>query len=308
MSNSTLLDGQFTRGIYVNRPSVEYPFQVNGDRRAAVIARDFRVRESTYVPGQSGVEKDPSWPNAYLMSEGLPLPSQVVDVLRMQRIFATVPADQVTYGSRVITKPTAASAGGAVSSTQFFYNSAGLLLGNYTTFLAHVFAPNNAVYGPEASTSSVDNGADTRVTWTAHGLAGTENIETRATGWGGGDPRRVTAAGGYTVVDANTIDILGFNLGATVQQAGKYLRDYTPGTDRVGLRVTQKFYLPGVTTGITTAADIPLPSLLVNDVALITAVLANTTGYQTYDASEIARWRDWPTYTQTLEEINMADL
>jgi len=301
-----LLDGQFTRGVYVNRAPVAYPFQINGDRTAAVIDRDFRVRESAYVPGQIGIERDPVWPGAYLMTEGEPLPTGIVDLLALRRTFATVPADQITYGSRVITKPTALGVGGSSIGSMW---EGVVQLTSYTSVLYanHIFGGNNKVYGPRMASTSATSGADTRVTATAHGIAGTETLLTTGSG---NSPTEyaILAPANYSVIDANTIDILGVNWNANVITVSKYLRDYTSGTDRVGLRITQKFYLPGVTSGITTAADIPLPSLLVNDIALMASVLANTTGYQTYDASELARWRDWPIYTQTLEAINMADL
>jgi hypothetical protein len=261
-------------------------------------------RENAFVLGSTS---DPETPDSYLMNNSAPNKT-ASNLYSFNRTFSRVPADVVTYGSRVITKPTAASAGGTALTTQYFYSSAGVLLGNYTTYLSHVFAPNNSVYGPEAATTSVNSGANTRVTWATHGLAGTEAIETRSSGWGGGDSRRITAAGGYSVIDPNTIDILGFNLGVTVANAGKYLREYSPSTDRVGTRKTQRFYLPGVTANVTTPADIELPALLMNDVDFISSILANTTGFQDYDATALERWNGWPIYTQTFEAINMANL
>ena len=43
-------------------------------------------------------------------------------------------------------------------------------------------------------------------------------------------------------------------------------------------------------------------------VELLASLLANTTGYQTYDASELTRWNEWPIYTQTYDEIDMSTL
>lgn len=305
-SNNTLLDGQFARGIYVGRTPIEYPFQINGDRTAAILTRDFRVRESTYVPGQIGVERDPTWPAAYLMSEGAPLPTGLADVLTMRRTFATVPADQITYGSRVITKPTVASVGGTAVGSMW-EGVANLTSYSSILYSNHIFGGNNKVYGPRMASTSATSGGNTRVTATAHGIAGTETLLTTGSD-NSSTQYAILAPANYSVVDANTIDILGVNWNANVITVSKYLRDYASGTDRVGTRLTQKFYLPGVTSGITTAADIPLPALLANDAALIAAVIASATGYQTYDASALGRWRDWPIYTQTLEEINMADL
>ena len=68
----------------------------------------------------------------------------------------------------------------------------------------------------------------------------------------------------------------------------------------------QDFYLPGVTTGITTAADIPIPDPLINDAAFLAAVVANLSGYLTYDSDTLDFWLG-PIYTQVKRQINMAD-
>jgi hypothetical protein len=310
MPNQILRDGQFIRGFYVNRARDKYPFQVNGDNVTKTTERDFRCRADYYRVGQVGIDVLPgSSPKQYLVAETDPSPIGVAEIVSSVRTFSSVPGDQVSYATRVITKPTAASAGGTVTATDYLYDSpstAAISLGLVTRYNGYVFGPNNKIYGPTMSSTSVDSGANTRITATAHGIAGTEGLIV----YGSGAASRfgIVAAGGYTVVDANTIDLLGYNRSNQVSSLAKYLRDYTPGTDRVGLRRTQKFYLPGVTSGITTPADIPLPALLVNDVELLASLLANTTGYQTYDASELTRWNEWPIYTQTYDEINMADL
>ena len=307
MPNQILRDGQFIRGFYVNRARDKYPFQVNGDNVTKTTERDFRCRADYYRVGQVGIDVLPgSSPKQYLVAETDPSPIGVAEIVSSVRTFSSVPGDQVSYSTRVITKPTAASAGGTTGAIYIFYGSGGSNLGLYTTYQNYIFAPNNKIYGTLLTATSANSGANTRLTATAHGITGTEEIIVRINA--GGSPFQIVSAGAYTVVDANTIDVLGYNWGTSSTSLAKYLRDYTPGTDRVGLRRTQKFYLPGVTGGITTPADIPLPALLVNDVELLASLLANTTGYQTYDASELTRWNEWPIYTQTYDEINMADL
>ena len=309
MPNQILRDGQFIRGFYVNRARDKYPFQVNGDNVTKTTERDFRCRADYYRVGQVGIDVLPgSSPKQYLVAETDPSPIGGAEIVSSVRTFSSVPGDQVSYATRVITKPTAASAGGTTGAVYIFYASpAGTVLGLYTSYQGYLFAPNNKIYGPLLTATSANSGGNTRLTATAHGIAGTESII--VAGVGGSTARYgIVAPGAYTVVDANTIDVLGYNLGTAAISLAKYLRDYTPGTDRVGLRRTQKFYLPGVTSGITTPADIPLPALLVNDVELLASLLANTTGYQTYDASELSRWNDGPIYTQTYDELNMADL
>jgi hypothetical protein len=120
-------------------------------------------------------------------------------------------------------------------------------------------------------------------------------------------------SGSWAVVDANAIAIdpsVTASTGNSVSlfnTFGAYLRAYTPGPDRVGVKLVQDFYLPGVTTGITTAADIPVPDPLINDTAFLAAAVANTSGYLTYDSDPLTFWNG-PIYTQVKQQINMADV
>lgn len=110
----------------------------------------------------------------------------------------------------------------------------------------------------------------------------------------------------WSVIDANTIAF--FSLIRAGASFGQYLRDYTPGIQRVRTKITQRFYLPGVTSGIATADDIPVPSILQNDIAFLTTSLSNLSGYEAYSASELEKWRGGAIYSQSTVEINMATL
>ncbi len=296
------LDGYYGAPVRITRTPREYPFAALGDTTAARYVATYLVDQAAFTPTARGTV-DSENAGFYLESETKP---EIVngDLAQFFRTYSSVPSDVVSYSTRDITKPTAASAGGTTGAIYIFY---GTFLGLYTIYQGYLFAPNNKIYGPLLTATSANSGGNTRLTATAHGIAGTESIVVAGIGF---SPARygIFAPGAYTVVDANTIDVLGYNLGTAAISLAKYLRDYTPGTDRVGLRRTQKFYLPGVTSGITTPADIPLPSLLVNDVELLASLLANLTGYQTYDASALTRWNDGPIYTQTYDEIDMATL
>lgn len=301
----------YTQPREVGTPEYEFPFEKNGDFTSTIIRRNYKQTRAAFLaarPVPGAVLTDPDISSAYYMGMDNASPT-TTGLMGFRRTFATVPQDQITYGTRNITKPTAASAGGTTGAIYIFYSSASgaTVLGLYTSYQGYIFTPTNKIYGPLITSTSANSGGNTRITATAHGIAGTEALI--VAGAGGSTARYApVAAGAYTVVDANTIDITGYNLGTNVTSFAKYLRDYTPGTDRVGLRRTQRFYLPGVTAGINTPADIPLPSLLINDTELLASVLANTTGYQTYDASELVRWEDRPIYTQTFDEIDMATL
>lgn len=403
-SQQILLDGNFTRGLFVNSPVIRYPFQVNNDKTAITIDRQYRVRGSTWIPGQVGVDRDPRFSDAYLMAEPEPTPTGISDLVAMTRTYARIPATQTTYSTRVITKPTAQSIGGTVANLADYtalvysatttsgayavgayfsgdnrvftastaisptidYATGGTFTLTYKTSttgaisyvasnatiqtavnaLADVvtdgvtFTAINNIWNPGigylvlvASSGSptanfTANGASLtpttattlyvlntsitttsiyvsrQATITAHGLSGSESIFLRGSVGGYYIPGNATAW--WKVIDANTISFS--SAIAFPTYFGLYLRTYTPGTDRVGIRLSQRFYLPGVTSGIATAGDIPIPDLLLNDENFLTAVVAYSSGYQNYDATELVRWNGWPIYTQTFQEINMADV
>lgn len=410
-ANKILLDG-FARGFYVARGIPTYPFLTNGDYTTLILNREWRQRALTYFPGKQGVDRDPFETRAYLMAETEARPIGQGDAIGTQRTFAMVPGDQVTYGSRVITKPDPSTLGtiiagppatigvlsypaagapttnlgtGSVYGSNIFFNNQvysnlpGVLDngaatgGTFTlTYKADTTAPlaynaanitietalnalasvisdgltfsvaNNLTSGgglPLLQLTLTVGATSTRVLGTSsitragltpnlfttlssttlqlvclantlaitgHGLSNTNPLMVaRDSGTTG---IRLIAVGQWDVLNVNTISFSHFGVLLGANLAGALIRSYTPGTDRVGIRMTQKFYLPGVTAGISSPTDIPLPALLLNDADFIASMVANLTGYQTYDATELVRWNGWPIYTQTLIEINMADV
>lgn len=300
-------DGTYTSAVQNGPKQTFYPFlnSPTKDSTTKGTIRNMVVLPGSYTP-LAALSTDPDDATQYLIEETEPQIESAI--ARYQRIYCKVPSDQVIYGSRVITKPSITSLPGVTSSPSYILYGDSTLsqLYSYSTYLNYVWATNNKVYGTIATTTSANNGANTDVTWTSHGLAGTETII--VTGGGGFSSRYVIfASGAYTVVNSNTIRLTNVNYGTNGTNAAKYYRAYTPGTDRVGTKNTQKFYLPTVTSGITTAADIPIPSTLLNDSDFIAEVIASTSGYKTYDATELTTWRG-PVYTQTLTDINMADV
>lgn len=141
---------------------------------------------------------------------------------------------------------------------------------------------------------------------TAHGLSAAQAIRI-ATGTSGAGTLTSVAS----VVDANNFTVT--NADTTPEAFAYYrtlMRTYTPGTDRVLSRMTDKFYLPGVTSGITTGADIPVPDIAINDTQLLTLITNSATGFQTYDAEPVVAWPSEPSpmYRQRLIAINVDNL
>lgn len=117
----------------------------------------------------------------------------------------------------------------------------------------------------------------------------------------------------YIVPDANTIRFTvaagsGLSSASAITQAGARTKaNYQPGSIRVrGFRVS-RFYLPGITPGITTASDIPIPTSAANDVDFLLAVFAGSTALNV-DVGELEKWRDGPILSISASEVSAADL
>lgn len=137
-----------------------------------------------------------------------------------------------------------------------------------------------------------------------HGLsAGTHFVRLLNGTTGGG----VVVTATYVNADDFTVPNTDPSLPATYTEARIFVRTYTPGTARMRARNVTTYYLPGVTGGISTPDDIPLPGNLANDNELLLAVCENTTGYQDYDADDLGVYMG-EIYQQRVTQIDMADL
>jgi hypothetical protein len=139
---------------------------------------------------------------------------------------------------------------------------------------------------------------------TAHGLSNSASIRISS-----------TVDGGTQTVVNSIVDNNNFTFAWTATTIGgsyyrTFLRTYTPGTDRVLTKQTDKFYLPTITPGITTAADIPVPDVAINDTQLLDLIAASATGFQNYDAEPVTGWPSdqSPVYRQRFIQINVDDL
>lgn len=240
-------------------------------------------------------------PLAFLVEETEPDASLLeLGVAKWVRGYANVPAPVITYSTIPINKPTAE----AVGEEANWYSSAGVFQGSVGIYISHVFV-NNEVFGPLQTSTSADSGLNTRVTCAGHGVSGTDRLviyrNSTAIGYVVFQPSE------YSVINANTIDLLNVNYGAAAIRVADYLRAYTPGQDRVRTKKTKTFYLPGLTLGIATAESIPIPSPLINDAEFLAQVIAVTSGFLTYDANPLAFYKG-PIYEQELIAIDMADV
>lgn len=115
-----------------------------------------------------------------------------------------------------------------------------------------------------------------------------------------------------TATDTVTIEAMEspWNIGSLavthIQFADTASTRYVNGPKSVSTRKTQKFYLPGVTMGITTAEDIPLETPETDAISWMTAILSKPTGWAVDAVTELAVWQG-PILMQEVTEIQMED-
>ncbi len=245
-------------------------------------------------------------PIAFLVDETSPDQSALLlGMAEWTRFYANVPEPIVKYATISINKPSFTSLGGTAAGTIYATTALTTNLGSVQYLAPNLFGNNKIFSRTLPLSTSANSGANTRVSFgSAHGLAGTETIlpvNNSSVYWVAFTPS------GYTVVSATIVDLLAVNWGTSVTEVAKQIRSYTPGPDRVLAKLTTSFYLPGFTVGIATAADIPIPSPIIDDAAFVAAAVATTSGYLTYDANPLGYWRA-PIYQQEIIQINMADL
>ena len=140
---------------------------------------------------------------------------------------------------------------------------------------------------------------------TAHGLAIADTFAYAPSDVGLGEEGVVA-----TVPDANNFTITNadstwnFILSDFIRSI---VRTYTPGPDRIRTQLITSFYLAGVSEGIASPSDIPIPNVATNDSELLLLICQNAIGFQIYDAESLAHWLESPIYMQTLINVDMSN-
>lgn len=116
----------------------------------------------------------------------------------------------------------------------------------------------------------------------------------------------IVSSANWTVADANTIVFPYINSIVGGNHAGPFLKRYTPGSYITRCVVTSNFYLPGVTRGITTPDDIPIPAQGSDPYTLLKAIFGNT-GAINYVVGQEKPWQG-PIYQVDITTVNSADL
>jgi len=88
--------------------------------------------------------------------------------------------------------------------------------------------------------------------------------------------------------------------------AGQAANRYLAGPVSVSVRTTHNFYMPVVSPGINTAADIPLVSPELDPVGWLAAIRTGNT-YAAVEGSQLERWNGWGIYRQSTVQAQMSD-
>lgn len=293
-------------------PEFEWPFLVNGDSVSFICTRFYKQRIEDYNADRlaakylPGIYEDPQIPGSFLMAESKANRTPTA-LVAFTRTFARVPTPQVVYSSISINKP-AASAVGVVAGLQFYSPWLVVGLGIPYSYNNYLFAPNQKVYGPIFQTTSASSAGNTLITISSTTTFNTALDLACQLGTSAGNPLwGLIAAGAWTITDATHITLTGLDVSTAALQVSQFARNYTSGNDRIRTRNTTTFYLPGISAGIATPNDIPLPDPATNDGVLLALIASSATGYQTYDAQPLDRWNGFPTYEQTIIETDMSN-
>jgi hypothetical protein len=140
----------------------------------------------------------------------------------------------------------------------------------------------------------------------AHGITGGSSVFAYAA------PTYFTAITNYTVVDENLVNLVprasdSWAIATTITQIGGLTKEnYTPGTKRVRCTKTTAYYLPGYTEGISTAADIPIPTDQSSDADLLAAIFSAEQSINV-SVSELEPYH-FPILQRTVVTVAAADL
>jgi hypothetical protein len=309
----TLHDGSFLAPITNGPRRYEYPFRMNGDRVSALFEQEYWQAATTFTPTEWSVPH-PTEPEFYLVKETEPV-EFMAGLVKYVRTFARVPARQTEWNSILVQMPEPTTSGGLQTLFGPFVSNGNNTSNQYGggILAANYFFGLGAYYRPlKTGTPVAFSGNRTAITCTNHSLTngqaivmiGGSNISVAAFAqqWDGSQWSYINAnaINGPNAFDANY-------MGLQVYLTGYSRGSFGSGSRYLRCRRVTDFYLPGITPGITTEADIPLPSDQSNSSEFIDALLAGG-GDINVQVGELTRWRGSPIYQITKTVIDVLDI
>lgn len=283
-------DGVWTTGVNYGFDRVTYPFinYPTKDTTTKVYEVSRAILPANYTP-QAALSTYSGNSVAYLVDES-DLQIDTMGRARYLLKYANVPGNQVIPSSRVITRP-------VMHGTSYGTNyGVSYDLGISTTIFQN----------PPAAEAVAVIGAPT-IKQVGHGGSNGDQFAA----WGNG---KLIAYGQAYVINVdyyqyalNSLQV-GIEIIPTLSAAAfakNGLARYVNGPINCTVRKTQKFYLPTVTPGITTFADIPLQTPNMDPVSWMREVVTNQ-AWTVESVTELAPWMG-PILYQEISEVQMSD-
>jgi hypothetical protein len=141
-----------------------------------------------------------------------------------------------------------------------------------------------------------------------HGISNTDSIYINS-----GGEFFTLEPGEFNVVDADNLLLTQADSGAvfssagSITEVGKLTSTYTGGTVLTRIKRVTDYYLPGISPGIATIDDIPLPAYQGDADTLLAAIMDGSTSIN-YEVGDLSQWRDTPILARTVITLNAATL
>lgn len=322
-----LLDGDFTRPFTVGAPKYEYPFRFNGDRVSALLEQEYWQLVTTWTP-QELTSSHETMPDFYLVKETDPV-EFIAGLYRFTRTYARIPTQQTEWSSFLVPMPDPTTGAGRAAEFGLagdetapdlanFFNG-GILAANWFYGLGTYYRPLKAANAISYVQNSPNVYALTVHVPNHNFTPNTDLVLIRDANT---SPKAIVhtlslvgtnAANSYYqwfAINANyimTVDTKANHVGAVSYATQANRGSFGTGTRYLRCRRVTDFYLPGVSPGIATEADIPLPADQSGSAEFIDALLAGT-GDINVQVGELTRWRNSPIYQITKTVISVVDL
>lgn len=301
--------GDVTKGIYLW-----------GAQIAAGMQTPY-ISTTTTSRAVSAPDRDKTDAMAYLVAENDPsiINSEAITV---DRLFARIPLQQTVPSSIQVTIP--APVGGGIGSPTGVAKWGGVgnlglqpgeinssyLVSQNASYINSVYTVLNSYdyYGPEVAITASTVAGQLRLNWTAHGVT-TQDIEFNTNSAGTPAQRQIIPYGYYTIVDADHIDLNGAALSfppSPIVVAAKKVGTITTGYKFMRCKLVTNYYLLGVSPGISTLNDIPLPTDQSIGGNFFAALIAGST--IKYKVGEWSLWNNTSIIQQTTTQIQSSDV
>jgi hypothetical protein len=121
------------------------------------------------------------------------------------------------------------------------------------------------------------------------------------------------ASSAFNVTDSSTVALiatldLAYSAAVAITEVGPLFKSaYSPSVTLSRIKRVTDYYLPGVSPGISSSDEIPLPTYQGDAASLLAAIFSGSTSIN-YEVGELTRWLDSPILARTLTTLNAATL